>query len=308
MEQCLEDDLSLDDYSDSISDENNDKSIEKDFIEDGVYLGLDISELSTGVCLYKNGSKSTYNFTSGTSSKEQHYEVLLRRELKKNLRSLIFGLHFDVIIIEDVFQGVNPSTTRVLHALNTAIDEMILDGEVSCEKFLRVSNKRWKSWLFTVDKAGVTKGYNDKLRIETCLSMIGVSESGVGYQDRLDATGMILGYLMCKEEADKKELQRTMKRVVIDDINVCYDFERSDVFTKMYNDGVEEYENVNIKNVSKTKILDLLTENPEKGFISSDYVLLGRVADEFNLPVISEGGILGFWIKRKKLSKYVKED
>lgn len=308
MEQCLDDDLSLDDYSDSVSDENNDKSIEKDLVGDGVYLGLDISELSTGVCLYRNGSKNTYNFTSETSSKEQHYEVLLRRELKRNLRSIIFGLHFDVIIIEDVFQGVNPSTTRVLHALNTAIDEMVLDGEVSCEKFLRVSNKRWKSWLFKVDKDNVTKGYNDKLRIETCLGMLGVSESGVGYQDRLDATGMILGYLMCKEEADKKELQKTRKRVAIEDIEVCYDFERSDVFTKMYNDGVESYENVNIKNVSKTKILDLLTENPEKGFISLDYVLLGRVAEVFDLPVISGGGVLGFWVKRKKLYKYIKEE
>ena len=294
---------------DEVSEEGSPEvSKELEIVGSGNYLGLDISELSTGVCLYSEGSKKTYNFTSRTSSKEKHFEVLVRRELKNNLRSIIFGMNFDVVIIEDVFQGVNPLTVRVLHALNTAIDEMILDGEITCQKFLRVSNKSWKSWLFTVDSSGITKGYNDKLRIQTCLEMLGVRESGTGYQDRLDATGMVLGYLLCREEADKKELRKTMRRVVVEDIEVCYDFERSDVFTKMYNDGVEVYENLEIKSISKSKILDLLTENPEKGFISSDYILLGRVAESFDLPLISGGGILGFWIKRKKLSKYIKEE
>lgn len=285
----------------------DENEIEKsEFTNSGSYLGLDISESSTGVCTYINGIRSTYNFSLNLAEKSVHSEVLLRRCLKDNLRGIISRKYFDVIIIEDVFQGVNPLTTRILYALNTAIDEMILDGEVKCGKFFRVSNQTWKSWLYVIDKDGFTKGLNDKLRIETCLSMLGIQESGEGYQDRLDATGMVVGYLLNPEEAEKRLTLSTKKKVSLDDVEFAYCAEDYDVFDSMRDSGILKYKSVSEKRWSKAKIVEYLTEDPEIAYITDDYVLLGNLASSLDLPIIEGGGVLGFWVKPNKLSKYVK--
>lgn len=270
----------------------------------GQFLGLDISESSTGICIYSNGTKFTANFSLNLPEKSVFEEVLLRRCLKANLSRYISGKVFDVIIIEDVYQGINAETTRKLYALNTAIDEMILDGEVECKKFLRVSNQTWKSWLFTVDDIGFTKGMNDKLKIETCLSMLGIREEGEGYQDRLDATGMLIGYFLCKDKIEEWEKIRNRRRVAMEDVELVYDAETTGVFNAMSDAGVEEYLEASERKWSRAKILDHLTENPQYGFISSDLVILGRLAADYNLPIIDGGGYLGFWVKRTKLKKY----
>lgn len=272
--------------------------------ESGQFLGLDISESSTGICIYSEGTKFTYNFSVNLPEKSVFEEVLLRRCLKSNLSRYISGKTFDVIIIEDVYQGVNAETTRKLYALNTAIDEMILDGEVGCKKFLRVSNQTWKSWLFTVDTGGVLKGLNDKLRIESCLSMLGITEIGAGFQDRLDATGMLVGYFLCKDKVEEWEKVRNRKRVVMEDVQLVYDAEPSGVFNAMSGAGIEGYLEASEKRWTKTKILDHLTENPQYGFISSELVILGKIAYDYDLPSIDGGGYLGFWVKRNKLKKY----
>lgn len=292
--------MSFDDEEDEVC-----ESVEFKISKNGSYLGLDISELSTGVCIYRNGIRKTYNFSVNHDENSCFGEVLLRRSLKENLRGLILGSSFDVVIIEDVFQGINPLTTRKLYALNTAIDEMILDEEITCTKFLRVSNQTWKSWLFKLDVDGCTKGMNDKLKIETCLSMLGIREEGSGFQDRLDATGMLVGYLMNPEEAERSLNQKKKKRVNISDVIVAYSSEQYDIFEEMSNYEVSRYKEVSEKRWSKTKILDYLTENPEIAYITKDYVLLGNLASEFDLPFVSDGGILGFWIKPNKVSKYV---
>lgn len=295
--------LDLDYYSDNDDVKDLECNSQK-FSDSGSYLGLDISESSTGVCTYINGVRSTYNFSLNLAEKSVHSEVLLRRCLKENLRNIISGKHFDVIIIEDVFQGINALTTRILYALNTAIDEMILDGEVECEKFFRVSNQTWKSWLYTVDTDGFTKGMNDKLRIETCLSMLGIKEYGEGYQDRLDATGMIVGYLLNPEEAERKLNLSTKKKVLLSDVVFSYCAEDYDVFESMREYGVSKYKSVSEKRWSKSKIIEYLTEDPELAYITEDYVVLGNLAGSLDLPIIEDGGILGFWVKPNKINKY----
>lgn len=288
--------------------ECEDTSSENDLLwfipKSGNYLGLDISELSTGVCIYSNGDKSTYNFSVNLGENSVFGEVLLRRSLKSHLRELISGKTFEVIIIEDAYQGPNPDTTRKLYALNTAIDEMILDNEVECKKFLRVPNRVWKSWLATADTENITKGMNDKLKIETILGMLGITEIGAGFQDRLDSTGMLIGYFLCKDKIEEWEKLRNKKRVSMEDVELVYDAEPSGVFNAMSDAGIEEFLEVTEKRWSKTKVLNHLTENPQYGYISSDLVLLGRLAYDYNLPIIDDGGYFGFWVKRSKLKKY----
>lgn len=290
---------------DSISDLN---LITEDSIipESGTFLGLDISESSTGVCVYERGVRRTYNFSLNLGEKSVHSEALLRRCLKENLRGIILGKYFDVVIIEDVFQGINASTTRVLYALNTAIDEMILDEEVTCGKFFRVSNQTWKSWLYAIDIGGYTKGMNDKLRIETCLSMLGITESGEGFQDRLDATGMVLGYLIDPEGAEKKLNMKDKKKVSLEDVVFSYCAEDYDVFEDMMSYGIEHYKSVSEKRWSKSKIIEYLTEDPSVAYMTSEYTLLGNLADSLDLPLIEGGGLFAFWVKPNKINKYLK--
>lgn len=282
-------------------------TLEQKVVGNGSYLGLDISEGSTGVCIYLDGVKDTCNITVDMFLGDVHEEARMRRSLRSDLTTLLEGKHFDVIVIEDVFQGINAKTTRILYSLNTVIDDMILDGVVSCDKFVRVDNMTWKSWLYTVDVDKQYKGMSDKVRIEACLRSFGVVESGWGYQDRLDATGMVLGYLYNRENADKMLLNRSKKKVSMADVEVVYDFEVSDVYTRMLEDGVEQCEYASEKRWSKEKILSYLTDCPEKGYLTPEYVVLGRVGEELSLPIM-DGGILGFWVKPSKLSKYVKQN
>lgn len=272
---------------------------------DGFFLGLDISETSTGVCLYENGEKVSANIYLETPATVDFREVRLRRELKKDLSQLVEGKSFNLIIIEDAFQGINPSTTRLLYALNTAIDELILDGVCSCEKFLRVSNKTWKSWLFTIDSEGIFKGLKDKVKIEKCLEILGVHDEGEGYQDRLDSCGMLLGYFLCKDSIKEKV---TKKRVSFEDIDYDYqeDIDLAVMNIKSEVGGIS-IGFVDEPSWSKKKMVDYLTENPNQVLVTKDLIRLGFFADKLGLPYFEEGAYFAFWIKPKKLKKYVKE-
>lgn len=273
--------------------------------KDKIFLGLDIAELSTGICIYENGKRFTANITLNYAENSPHREVLLRRELKSDLSQVIQGKIFDAIIIEDAYQGINPSTTRLLYALNSAIDEMILDNEITCKEFIRIPNSTWKSWLYILDSNNDFKGLNDKLKIEKCLRLIGIEEFGEGYQDRLDATGMIIGYLLCKDRVDKVIARKKKVRVSISDVGLAY-VEDMGMLVYEIDDDIEKREFLkNTEKISKKKIISYLTDKPDTVFISSIPVKLGRLASELNMPYIEGGGYFAFWVKSKRFKKYL---
>lgn len=271
----------------------------------GLFLGLDISDTSTGVCLYENGEKTSANISLETPENVEFREVRLRRELKQDLSTLIAGKSFDLIIIEDAFQGVNPTTTRLLYALNTAIDELILDSVCNCKKFLRVSNKTWKSWLYTIDFEGKFKGLKDKLRIQKCLELLGVYDEGEGYQDRLDSCGMLLGYFLCKDRVKEK---KTNKRVSFEDIDFDYQEDIDLAIYRLKSEvGSVSVHYVDEPSWSKKKMSDYLTENPNFVMVTKEIIRLGFLADKLELPYLDNGGYFAFWVKPKKLKKYVND-
>lgn len=159
----------------------------------GVHLGLDISKRSTGITLVKDGEFTSWNRTLSGSEDVKFAEILMRRELKDIFLKEFRGMSFETIVVEDAFEGENPATTRMLYSLNTVIDEMILDGDISCKDFIRANNQSWKSWLWSIEPQ-IGKGLNEKVRIEELLDYLGVKDSGKGFQDRLDSLGMLVGY------------------------------------------------------------------------------------------------------------------
>lgn len=274
----------------------------------GFFLGLDISEQSSGICLYENGEKVSANISLETKN-VRFEEVLLRRELKGYLTELVQGKEFDLIIIEDAFQGVNPTVTRKLYALNTAIDELILDNVCSCKDFRRVNNQQWKSWLYTIDTEGLYKGLDDKLRIQKCLELLDVYEDGSeGYQDRLDSCGLILGYMLCKSKADTYEERKRKKKVEFSDIEFSYQ-EEIEFCLDDAGYGVRDLckSFIELKSASKEFVIDCLTDNPEVVFITSNRLYLGLFGGTIGATRLEDGGHLAFWVSPNKIKKYKKD-
>lgn len=274
----------------------------------GVFLGLDVSQNSTGITLYEDGVKTQANLTLETPKNVSHREVLCRRELKKYYKELFGGKHFDVILIEDAFQGKDPQVVRLLYGLNTAIDELILDGEITCDKFLRVNNKAWKSWLFRLDTRGIYKGLEDKLRIESCLSLIGITtDHSEGYQDRLDSNGLLVGYFNCKEIADRMDSDSHKKRISFSDIE--YDYQEMDEMVIDSARGTSD-ECLNIIVIdearwSKRKMIDYLTDFPNRMYLTKNPVKLGNLGTVLGLPYLENGGYFGFWVRGTRQKKYL---
>lgn len=171
----------------------------------GYHLGLDLSKNSTGITVIHDGVYESHNFTITELGKDvQFRELIYRRQLYDYLKEKYDGYHFQTIVVEDVHAGVDPTVTRMLYSLNTVIDELVYDGYIGCDTFVRANNKSWKSWLWSIEPQ-VGKGLDDKGRIEAVLRYIGVSDEGKGYQDRLDSLGMLIGYFF-KSEVKKEDL------------------------------------------------------------------------------------------------------
>lgn len=296
----------------------NDDIIEKEYTklsEDSVvpkqgnYLGLDISVNSTGICLYRDGIKTTANVALNYQVGNPHAEVLLRRQLETDLLELIKGLSFEAIVIEDVFEGVNPDTTRKLYALNTAIDELILDEQIECKHFIRVPNTLWKSWLSSVDANGVYKGFNDKQKIQGYLKLLGIDEGNdKGFQDRLDATGMLLGYLIGKDTNKDNLTKAKSIRVKFDDIMFAYELDTDLIVMQ----AAYESEEANVvfirdKKITKKAIIDYISSDVGTVFITAEPIRLGLLAETLNIELLNTKGYFGFWLNDKMKAKYLKK-
>lgn len=162
-------------------------------------LSLDISQTSTGVFI--SGPKSySYNLPPLGNSDSPYSETLMRREFKSVLLDSLPVRDFDLVAVEDVFVGHSAKVARSLYAINTGVDELILDNQITAKSFERVNNVSWKSaWSKWVGQGNVSS-LKDKERVrailslapydfsQTCLQYLdSLNSNSAGYQDRLDA-------------------------------------------------------------------------------------------------------------------------
>lgn len=272
----------------------------------GIYLGLDISECSSGVCIYVNGKRKVYNISVNVFDDNDVFaEAKRRRLLKQKLFTLIGNWSFDVIIVEDVFTGKNPKVARMLYSLNTAIDELILDGYVSCKQFIRINNESWKSWLYTVDTMGMYRLYEDKLRIKSCLELVGIHEDGWGFQDRLDATGMLIGYFLVRGTEKFDMCLNHSKKVNWSDVELAYDVSEQFILSDYPYLKTLDKVFVTEDKWTQKKVSEYLTKDPNKLFLC-ECDKLGNFGYNKGLPYIEGGGVLAFWVKKRKLKKYIR--
>ena len=273
--------------------------------KEGLFLGLDISKTSSGVTYIENGEKTVGNITL-EDPKGVHKEVLLRRELKRDLTELVEGKDFDLIVIEDAFIGENADTVRKLYALNTAIYELILDGVCSCKKFVRVNNQQWKSWLYSVDTYGISRGLNDKEKIRICLELIGVTDDmSDGYQDRLDSTGLVVSYFLKGKDLVRGDGLIRKRKVRLSDVEASYEIDTSFLFYGRDDIDRDKIEFLDYRKIGKTRVLELLTENPDAVYVTSEKILLGNLGVDLGLDILEDGGYFAFWINPKRKKRYL---
>lgn len=266
----------------------------------GRYLSLDVSKTSTGFTIVEDHKMAWANINLKTSMEAVHGEALLRREFRHELKRYIGGMSFDAIIVEDVFSGSQVQGVRSLYALNTVIDDMILDGDISCpdDGFVRVQNGMWKKWLRTLDPEGNIRSHNDKQQIAKLLEIVGIVADGKGHQDRLDSMGMLAGYFLVKRgfagTGASNEVKKTSD-IKIRDVHAEYVANKSELeaILKMLTGPVEKFHG----KLSQKSVLQALHDRPKHAYYTPNLVSLGVLAKTLDVTAYPFGGYLVFYLK-----------
>lgn len=276
----------------------------------GNFLGLDFSKLSSGISLIENGEIQTTNISLKNvdcrSDVGLSKEIFYRKALKQSLIDIMDNRDFDVVVVEDVFTGENVGTSRVLYSINTVIDELIYEGIFHVKKLVRVQSKVWKSWLSkSYDGVDSLKGLNDKIKVEGYLKNLGYAEDKTkGYQDRLDATGMILGYLY--KEKFKINLKKSIKKVSYSDI-VVKDYVTEDRLSYVVPEEVlmnSELICIDRSSISKWLIRSLVTENVDAVYYTKKPIFPGTLANDFGFEQPGTVIYIAFYCKLSRRCKY----
>lgn len=182
-------------------------------------VGLDISVSSTGVAVLSTDGVWVCNIS--VSDVEDDMGGARRRlafmEALQGVFDEVSGLGLKVlrVVVEDVFVGFSAVTYRELLNLNNVVDVLALRGLLPLyqgveteEGIVRVQSRVWKKWIRTsvsddgsVFDAG--KYLDDKGVVRESLRAVGIEPGdlggGKGNQDRCDAFGMALGWVMNEE-------------------------------------------------------------------------------------------------------------
>ena len=179
-------------------------------------VGLDIAPNHTGIAIWKYGKLIRRGFKLSEYDKDDlHAEYHMREELKKHLWALLGDSHFEYIIIEDVYGGQNFDTVRKLIALNTVIDELICEGSIRVDHFIRWKESEWAKYFRHLLKlSGRPQAKYETQEIlcyiqdEFYMQNKDLSEAEkrkIFFEDICDASGMVYAVGMWKAQGEQKD-------------------------------------------------------------------------------------------------------
>lgn len=200
-------------------------------------LSIDPSQNSSGFAIYSKdfGLKliqSKLVFDSKSVDPLRYYN--LQQQFKADLMEFLHICYgdtlpeFDSVVIEDTVFDHSAQTFKKLVLINASIDSLVAEGYIKTNDFIRMNNQIWKRELrqFKIGK----KHKNDKLDAEESLKILKVPlaveysdqpdtwKKKTGYQDKLDAVGMLLASVLSKSDAKivtkKKVKQKLIYKVV----------------------------------------------------------------------------------------------
>lgn len=161
----------------------------KEFLKyEPTFLSLDISVRSTGWVL-----SIDENITWGTKSLKAEDELGRRLEFRAFLIDLIGSKHIPVVMVEDVYGGVNFKTVKGLIQLNTIVDDLKADKLILVDDIKRIDNKKWKMYLKQAANYKLGTKKNDKEMVKGCLNKLGFDLEAK--QDVYDSLGMAVGVI-----------------------------------------------------------------------------------------------------------------
>lgn len=267
-------------------------------------LSLDISKSSTGIAVLRDGTLSTSSHPLVVDDSSPHVLSLLRSALRDSITSALHlsfasdsnpsgyqsSYSFDVVIVEDVFFGNNPKTFQVLSVLNTVIDDLILEGLITCSDFVRVQSGVWKSWLSALTtNSSSLRSANDKEKVNLLLSQVGISHSGFGYQDRNDASGMVIGYLLNRAGGSYPAPKKSVSLPRLSSIEFVY----SESLPSGYDSAVPFTDRISVSSLRRA-----VASSPSSTFVTPKRVSLGVLAPKLGVtPLPLVGGYLIFRLK-----------
>ena len=172
------------------------------------FLSLDISVRGTGWVSWRDNQLSWGRITLKSTDTVERAE-----EFKQALLGVINNYAYDYYFVEDVIGSCNFKTAKALYALNTILDTLIYEKQVTAPvALMREGNTAWKKNLRGI--AGnelVVKGTNytngsDKECTKACLEALGIGidslKAGIytdkQVEDICDALGMALGTIAIK--------------------------------------------------------------------------------------------------------------
>lgn len=166
-------------------------------------LALDIAPNHTGIVVWNGQDTEEYHFVVGTFDKDDAFgEAKMKRAFRQELLNIVEGKHFQVVVVEDWFVGSNADTVRKLAALNTVIDELLMDGLCTYEEFYRWKEGEWHKRAMSISKQKT--GIKDKLKTQALLEELEYAfylehmldsdsiKKEICFEDICDACGMLL--------------------------------------------------------------------------------------------------------------------
>lgn len=186
-------------------------------------IGLDISKNHTGIAMWRDGKLEVMGFAIESDYDNNDYmaEAKMRLWFKNKLKEILQGYHWEVCIIEDVYGGMNFSTTRKLIALNCVIDELILEGSVEVDNLYRFKEAEWMRDFRTVIKLG--NKLSAKFECQKILEFVQFpfllehqndkpsEKLAIFYEDICDATGQLIGLAMRLSRANSVNKTSTIR-------------------------------------------------------------------------------------------------
>lgn len=173
----------------------------------GDTLGLDISVSSTGISVISSEGIWLGNLSMHHNDRGDNFDMTRRRlYFKSQLGELLSSItNLQTVVVEDIFSGGNPKTFEQLANLNRVVDEIIFESGSNIN-IVRIQSRVWKKWIRgqIQDRGGIIrdggKYLNDKVLVRESLRAMGFDVESLGkgksLQDRCDALGMSIGYLL----------------------------------------------------------------------------------------------------------------
>ena len=272
---------------------------------------LDISKRSTGLGVWDGKEYTKYQITMDTvyDKTDALSEAKIRKEFKEYLTEILGGKHFELLVVENVFGGENFDTVRILLALNTVADELILDGVFTADTVKKVDNKSWKMCLRKVYKV---KGKpTDKYEIEEIMKHLefdfalencNLSDSQkeeIGYQDILDCTGLLCAMAISKVMNIKIKSGKHIKMSSIEILS--FDCEEDLDFCEMSVIRKFPIKRVSLQGSVEKTILNTVNDSPTEDIIFEVEVpneKLGSFVSRFNIPFSDYGTVIILFFRK----------